>query len=475
MTAPPAAGLWNLPDGKAGEGVPARHPLAAFIAEALKEPVFAEQWFTATDRTFRPYAAATMCMGNVARHEEAKRQSFYRDIAKRNRRNFLSELASRQLPARYLNWLERTTWKMFSARDWEALIDIGAEGGADTLGHVDRITPVLVRQFSLIPPLLREPGFLTIVASLPIPVERWANWQEFIDEADANARALFSRMAQSAKSRGDVWDLYYRCQGRYWKSFDLPACLFGAALIEPIRSPGDMVRESALMENCLDKRISRVWSSSRLYFKGRDRLMVDCELVRRGESWIPGDVLGPSNQPVAGDIETMVRGELYLLARQLDEHPLSAPESNEDSYLLTLRNDVRNDLAPGDIHTVHGALHTIRGQSRSWTNGAYAIFEIPNRCYVQAMSSPDGTEYLVELSSHKYFREMNRRLTCTAIDFIERAGFVWPVGEANFHRWFSVANDAELQTLAESLLAIVTKVLGKITNRELRVTTHVPA
>jgi hypothetical protein len=438
----------------------------------MEEPTFAQQWLSIIDESFRPYAVAALDLGGVVRLDSAARQTFYRSIGSKKRRELLSGLSNRQVPERMLKLLARTDWQKFSTKDWESFNQIVCANDETCLGHVRCITPELVRQFDRIPELLREPGFLELVSGLTISAARWKDWTKFIDGEPANNLASIRHMAQSATTRGDVWDLFFWCQGRNRRPFDLPFGLPESGLINPISSPQDMVRESRRMANCLDKRISRVWSRNRIYFKGRNGLEVDAELVRHANAWTPGDILGPRNQHVVFEIEAEIRDELTRIADRLNQVSLSNTQADGESYLQDAQSIV---VPPEVVDEVCSALQTIKGRSRSWTQGAYAIFENPSGDYVQAMSSPDGTEYLVEIASHKYVSSLNERLTDEVVDFIEKAGFVWPDGRMNFHRWLTISENDDLPKVAELLMVAMTKIFAHFEWGELDVKTHVPA
>jgi len=453
-------------------GIPASHHLVPLVTEAMEEPTFFQQWLSLIDESFRPYAVAALDLGGVVRLDSAARQTFYRSIGTNKRREVLSSVSTRQVPERILKLLARTDWQRFSTQDWESFIQIGCANDETYLGHVRCISPELVRQFDLIPELLREPNFLELVAGLTISAVRWKDWAQFIDGEPANNRALIRHMAQSATTRGAVWDLFFWCQGRNRRPFDMPFGLLDSDLIEPIRSPQDMVLESKRMVNCLDKRVSRVWSRNRIYFKGCNRLKVDAELVRQANAWTPGDIFGPRNQHVALEIEAEIRNELTRLAEQLNQPSLSNTQADSERYL----QDAQSIVVPTEVmDEVCNALQTIKGRSRSWTSGAYAIFESLSGGYVQAMSSPDGTEYLVEIASHKYVSSLNERLTDEVVDFIEKAGFVWPEGRSNFHRWLTISENDDLPEIAKLLMVAMTKIFGRFEWGELEVKTHVPA
>jgi hypothetical protein len=119
--------------------------------------------------------------------------------------------------------------------------------------------------------------------------------------------------------RGEFWDLYFRCEGKYWQPFRFPATLPQSNLLEPILSPLDMDAEGLLMKNCLSTRASRVLSGDRIYFRMRDKTPVDAELIKGPQGWVPGHILGRENAPVADDMAKQVRNELSRMGHAITD------------------------------------------------------------------------------------------------------------------------------------------------------------
>lgn len=458
-----------------GAGIPQRHRLSRVITEAMTEPMFAAQWSDTSDESFRPFAVAVIELRNAKRLTEKSRQSIYRDLCSRKRVEVLSDIAGKRIPAKVLKLLGRTSWQKFSRGDWNAFLSIASLDGNSELGHVPRITPTLVRQFALIPKEIRLPGLLSVVSSLQVPAERWDKWQGFINRADAGQQAEFRHAAGTINSRGDLWDLYFRCEGKYSLPFSLPATLSNSNLLEPIVSPQEMEFEAILMRNCLANRISRVHNGNRIFFRLRDRSLVTAELVRQGPNWVPGSILGFQNSSVAPVVAQHIGVELQRLAKSISapDKPLHAEEEN--SYITELRQFARESFAPEVLTQLVAPLQSIQAKSVSWSDGAYAIFELKRGGYVQFMSSPDGNEYLLEICSHKYWEEMNDFLTADVVDLIEKAGFVWPTKKSNFLRWFSISSQDDIQEMAEIALAILSRVFKYRKGWRIMVNTHIPA
>jgi hypothetical protein len=457
------------------EGVSPTHRLAVAIEAALLAPAFAAQWTDPADETFRAFAVAALDLGDATRGDDPARAALIHDIATRRRAELLAELLGRPVTVRAIRWLGRVDWQEMERGDWETLFGIAAAAPpAAALGHVRRITPLLLRQYEWIPEAVRAVGLLDVASALAVPHARWQRIRDALEAADAGFRADLVRSAGSVASNGAFWDFYYRCDGRYSRPFDLPLAFTASALLEPIATPAALDAEATRMQNCLATRASRVHSGNRVYFRLREG-GVDAELVRQGGRWVPGDILGFGNAAVSAKAAGRVRAELQRLAE------LAGPEAGvgagvaEDAFVEMLGERVRRDAAEPEIAGLRAALQRIRGRSRSWTDGAYAIFQVAGGPYVQFMSSPDGTEYLIELASHRYLEAVHPFLTAEAVDLIERAGFVWPTAKANFIRWATVASDADVGKLADFALALLVRVFRHRTRDYVDIRTHVPA
>ena len=454
---------------------PAGHRFSGIIEEALAEPLFAAQWGDASDDSFRPFAVAVFELRKAKHLSSPSRRALYRELCLRKRAAVLADIVGRPVPARVVKMLGRTRWQECTGRDWASFFSIAMGQAGSQLGHVTSITRTLLRQFSLIPDELRVPGLLAIISSLDIPADRWARWQGFIARANSSQRAEFHRAARAIKSRGDFWDLYFRCEGRNWVPFIIPETLKQSKLLEPISSPQEMSSEADRMKNCLFNRSSRVQSGNRIFFRLRDGTQVNTELVRQGQGWVPGDVLGYENAPVDLHLSNRIRFELRRLAKSRSASDVALNSTDEDAYLDELRQSAQETFGPDESAELAESLQAIQAKSKSWSNGAYAIFELKRGGYVQFMSSPDGKEYLLEIASHKYQKAVGDLLTAEVVDLIERAGFVWPNGTSNFLRWFSVSSAKDIEAMADLALALLSRVFGLQKGGSVMVKTHIPA
>ena len=243
-----------------------------------------------------------------------------------------------------------------------------------------------------------------------------------------------------------------------------------------IASPLAMEAEALHMRNCLANRVSRVLSGSRIYFRlrtGTDS-SVDAELKRENRGWVPGDILGPENAVVPDQTVTHVRTELQRLADLIGDTVMPPNVQAEEAYVDSLREQARRSFSAEEIATISHPLQSIQGKSRSWTKGAFVIFQLANGRFVQFMNSPDGAEYICEISSHKFSDEVDVFLSDHVVDLIDQAGFVWPQGRDNFMRWFGVACKADIVALAELALGILAGAFGHLPKQRVMITTHVP-
>jgi hypothetical protein len=286
-------------------------------------------------------------------------------------------------------------------------------------------------------------------------------------------RPALLREAATMRWRGEFWDLYFRCEGKYWRPFRFPATLPTSALLEPIASPMDMEAEGLLMKNCMPSLISRVQSGDRLYFRTRDNFSVNAELIKEPRGWVPGDILWLENAPVPDSLATAVRNELVRMGGAITDSATDSAKT--DGYLDSLRHKVRETFGKADVAVVAQHLASIQGKSQSWTDGAYLILGMPRgRGFIQFMCSPNGKEYLCEIQSYKYEMRLGEYLDADAVDLIEKAGFVWPTNRANFVRWFKGSSPEESQGIAEFALAAHHSLFRCRSIDQLEVKVHIP-
>lgn len=430
------------------------------IADAMREPQFAAQWNERSDVSFRPLAVAVLQMSNVTQMEEKARRAIYQDLCLRKRTEVLTEIVGKPVEARVVKLLSRTSWTEFTRDDWHLFFSITTNDGSSALGHVPKITPTLVRQFKLLPKEIRLPGLLGVVGNLSVPAERWVKLEGFIQGADGARRAEFRRAAGSINTNGDFWNFYFQCEGKHLLPFLTPLAFKESRFLEPIGSSKEMMSEATRMKNCLAARTCQVLNGRRFFFRLRDGTPANSELVREGASWVPGEILGYQNSPVAIETAKAIEVELQRLALSVPKNWGSNESEDKARYLIRLREFARESFTAEDVEMLAKPLQSIHAKSKSWSNGAYAIFQLKPGGYVQFMSSPDGSEYLIEISSHKYQNRINKFLTSDAASLIDEAGFVWPTAKSNFRRWLDVSSPDDFQSMAEIALAILARVFG---------------
>jgi hypothetical protein len=450
------------------------HRLAGVLTEAMSEPRFVEQWLDDTDKSFRSFSATVLDLCDAKRMAEKSRRSVYQDLCVRRRQVVLTDVVGKPVPPKVLNLMSRTNWKEFSRRDWVAFISVAMGPDNSKLGHVTRITPTLVRQFDLIPNELRTPALYQVVSQLKVPAERWNQLRGFLNGANAAQRTEYRRSAGEMTSNGDFWDLYYRCEGKHYRPFDIPASVCDSKLLVPIASPREMELEARRMKSCLANQVRRVHDGDRIYFKTHGNVCINAELMRQEDAWVPGDILGYENALVTAELARHVAAELQRLALTLPVKNESSNKNVTDGYIDQLRLDARNSFTADEIENLSGFLESIQGMSRSWTDGAYAIFEVSRVRYVQFLSSPDGMEYLMEISSHRYVESVNNSLSADHVALLEKVGFIWPTERTNYFRWFKVSCSEDLHAMAEVALAMLAGIFGYRTGKQIKVTNHFP-
>lgn len=444
------------------------------IAAAMRDPQFAAQWNECSDVSFRPFAIAVLQLSNATQMSEKSRRAIYQDLCLRKRTAVLADAVGKPVKARMVKFLSRTRWNEFSRDDWHLFFSLIADEGSSALGHVLQITPTLVRQFELIPEEIRLPSLLGVVSNLSVPAERWAKLDGFIKDASGERRVEFRRAAASINSNGDFWDFYFQCEGKHLLPFVTPQSFMDSPLLEPIGSSKDMMSEAIRMKNCLASRTSSVQSGHRFFFRLRDGTPVNSELVRRGPTWVPGEILGYQNSPVNPEIANAIDVELQQLALSIPKNWGADGSDDKADHFAKLRQFARESFTAEDFEMLTTPLHSIHAKSESWSDGAYTIFQHKHGGYVQFMSSPDGSEYLIELSSHKYQDHINKFLSSDTVSLIEDAGFVWPTSKSNFLRWFNVSSPDDFQSMAEVALAILARVFGHRKGGGIMVTVELP-
>ena len=454
-------------------GWPSQH-MARLLQEALREPAFAAQWKSDNDPSFTPYAVAALELRSATRLPMAERAALYQDLCLRKRVLVLAEAVGRPVTAQMLKVLGKTAWRQFTRRDWQDLFAITSGDDLTALARLPKITPILVRQFKLIPKNFRVSGLLNVTNDLVVPANRWQQLLAFYQRSSSAQRIALCRTAATIASWGDFWDLYFRCEGKFLAPFCLPDAVRLSALFAPISSPKEMMSEALRMSNCLANRISVALGGGRIFLKLRGNTPMNAELIHLREAWVPGDILGRGNAPLAPELARPIREELQRLADSITRSGDAAVTHEADVHIEKLRVWARETYPAHDIAAVAEALQSVRGKTRSWSNGAYAIFELGIGGFVQAFSSPDSLEFMVEIGSHKYDESIHARLDADTVEVIEAAGFYWPNTKDNFRRWFNVSGAEDIKAIAEVTMALLGRVLGYDSSNRLLIHTHIP-
>jgi len=455
-------------------GVLPNHQMASLIVEGLGNATFAASWKDEADTTFRPYVAAIVELRKAVQMSTDARHALIQELCQKKRVTLLSEVLDKRIPERVLQWSGHTAWEEFSQGDWDQFFSIAlAEERHSAIAGVRPITRTLLKQFQLIPEPLRRKGLLNIMSQLEIPAHRWEYLAANFAKVDSGTRPGLLRSAATMEYRGEFWDLYFRCEGKYCQPFRFPATLPKSDLLEPILTPLDMDAEGLLMKNCLSTRTSRVLSGDRIYFRMRDKTPVDAELIKGPHGWVPGHILGRENAPVADDMTTQVRNELSRMGHAITDGVTDSMQT--DGYLEMLRRQALEMFRKEDVDVITQHLASIHGKSRSWTRGAYVIFAAPHGGFIQYMCSPDAQEYLCEVQSYKYEIKAGEYLDADAVELIENAGFVWPTHKVNFLRWFKSTSSADIQGIAEFTLAALNRLFHCQSVDKLNVKSHIPS
>ncbi len=440
---------------KAAVALPVKHPLHGMIQEALRTPAFASLWIDGADKTFRPYAMAAMSIGNLKQRLPEERATLYERLATGKRKDMLTELSGRTVSAGFARLLGKTEWCRFTKTDWPRLIDAAADPTIrKALGHLPRISTTLVRQLDAIPATLLLPRVLGILNTVAVSPAQWRRLHDFLGRAEGDGWTKLTAAAHRIDSIGAFWDFFHECVEERWRPWRIPAAAFESHLLEPITGPDAMAAEGLVMRNCLGRLVIAAAKRRNIYFRHRGGTPVTSELVRKPTGWTPGRILGPENAPVDEPLADNILRELGRIAASIPNDGDDMSEA-EDRFITELAAFGREKFSSDEIADLADHLRDIRGRTLDDTNGAYAIFAAPSQGYVQFMSNPDGTEYLCEVASHKYWQRGEHFQTAQAVDLIDKAGFLWPYGKANFRRWFPVESRADCDGLAAMALAIL--------------------
>ena len=465
-------------------GIRRGHPMAGFVAEAIGDEWFAAQWNDKNDSTFRPFAIMLLQAADVTKMYYDDRAEFYKNIATIKRKKFAKAVLKLDDDVNIIPIVSRVRWKSFTKSDWEALIEACRNPDIRlALGAVKKINTILIRQVSLVPTQLLLPRILDILARLAVPDAAWQRLATELHKLDGHRLLSFTQNAHKIDTVGGFWDVFFSCVQSEFLPFPIPRAAFASGVVAPLTSVEELVGEGLRMKSCIGRLSDRAWSGCRIFFKNRtssDGLaaqassQMNAELIFRDKKWKTGRILGPDNISLSPEIEAIFKTELDALAKTLNAEKKSAPSIHTEDFCLDLALSADAVYDRFTLDSVIRALKQIRGKSLSPTMGAYVIFDFRKYGYVQFLSDPEGNEFLGEIASHKYQARVNKFLTHSAVDFIEKAGFVWPRGLENFHRHFNSRSKEDIKIMAAVTLSALAAIFHYRPGQDIDINIHIP-
>jgi hypothetical protein len=436
--------------------------------------LFEQLWSCEADKLFRPYASAALAFAHVADHSPDARLALYREIATSSRSVLLDRLSGLEGWKSRLRLLPRTDYTQFNAADWRRLY-AATENAVTrrTLGHLATISPMLVRQVSLVPEPIRIPAVVAVLNSLDVSPAHWLKLGAALDETPPRLLPSLLRKARHVTSIGSFWDYFFECVGKRWQPVALPDPFLRSPMLKPLRTVKELGREGRRMQNCLAGRAGSVRTGQRAYFRWQGAEFATVELVCAG-GWRVGSILGHRNMPLPLDVRERIRSQANLLLAGLRQNG-TPPDDSTAPVVQALCDRARERFGVEACDRVAAALHSIRGKTKGGRGrSAYCIFSGHQGRYVQFLADTSGAEFLCEIQSHHFYTPVERHLTDVAVTLISESGFAWPVGQQNFSRWFSVDADADVDALARFCLGVLGEVFGHPADRAVSVAVHVP-
>jgi hypothetical protein len=246
-------------------------------------------------------------------------------------------------------------------------------------------------------------------------------------------------------------------------------------MLKPLRTLKELGREGRRMQNCLASKAWSVRAGRWAYFRWQGGGFATVELVCSG-GWRVGSILGRRNTPLPFDVAERIRSWADLLLAGLPEQG-TPPDDSTAPVIQALCDRARQRFGVAACDRAAAALRTIRGRTKGlgWGASAYCIFSGHRGRYVQVMADSSGREFLCEIQSHHFYAPVERHLTDAGVTLISESGFVWPVGQQNFSRWFSVDTEADVNAQAQFCLGILGEVFGHPADGAVSVAVHVPS
>ncbi len=461
-------------DGDA-ELLSSNHALSLLVPEALCEPLFAASWNNVNDPGFRPYAAAVLLIAFSREMDLSERPKLISKTATAKRTLLLSQVSRRRVSQATLNIITKTDWLNFYQLDWQLLLECCEQQAVvKALSHVESISSCLVRQLPLVPAFLVLPRVLNVLCNLDVSEERWNLLASIYNKAAKEEQIDMLAAAGRTDGVGSFWDFYFDCSQPHWKPFVRQPSLPQSELLMPLTTPEALIAEGLRMQNCLPRLVRRAGTGHVVYFSATQETPATAEIVLGRTGWQPGKILGANNQDIAQEQREAIFLELTRLSDRANQQCEDFDGDVSYRVIESLCEWARDNFSQSQIENVEAALLEIKGKSKSWTDGAYTIFDTPEDVFVQLMSSVDGNEYLIEIASHQYVPEVEPYLTDDVVSLIEGAGFVWPSEKDNFLRYLICSSQSDCKMFAELTLGLLGQIFGFTNDKYLKIMTSIP-
>ncbi len=276
---------------------------------------------------FRPYASAALAFAHVADHARDARRALYRDIATSSRSVLLDRLSGLRGWKSRLRLLPRTDYAQFDEADWRLLFAATDHAVTRrTLGHLAEISPMLLRQVSLVPEPVRIPAVVAVLNTLDVSPAHWSKLAAALSETPRQMLPSLLGKAKRVNSIGSFWDYFFECVDKPWKPFGLPAQFLRSPMLKPLRTWKELSREGRRMQNCLASKVCRVRTGRRAYLRWQGGEFATVEFVRSG-GWRMGSILGRRNTPLPVDVKERISAWANLLLAGLREEG-TPPDDN---------------------------------------------------------------------------------------------------------------------------------------------------
>ena len=440
-----------------------------WIAEAREDRLFAQLWDG--DRLFKPYATAAFAIGCISGLSPAERAAFCRQISKKPRTEVLTHLSGIEVRPGTLRLLSKTDSELFEEDDWRALLSVCMDRVARReLHRLDRISPILVHQIRQVPGWSFCRAILAVLNVLEVSPEHWGQLSRSLEEASANTRPAFIRKARRVRSVGSFWDYFFECTECRWKPFAFPETFSTSPLFKLLETSEQMNSEGLQMKNCVGQRVPRVVAGWDAYFHWNGTQPATVQMVRGKNGWSLGQIRAPGNalvKPAAA--AEIVDAAQQIIDCTVDDRPIVREPFQPMVESVRIHGV---ELFPSAaIDRIAGELQYIKGTSHGLNHGSFCIIE-GTHGFIQFMADSEGNEFLCEILSNRFVREVESRLTDSTVSLITGCGFQWPDGKHNFLRWFTVSTDDALHALAGFALGILHLVFEQNPEADFRINTH---